>query len=780
MSKINKLTFSNYKFFREAETIELGGNHLLLYGENGSGKSSIFWGIHTLLEASLKTKVDVEKYFKPISDSDESLVNIYASKKCCQDTGVEHYNTFIEIEADNGVKQHISMLNKDICGDTAAMESRKTTDFINYQSLFAFQRFKNSQSSNIYKEFNDSILPYIDFDSFEIKGKTLHNAFDMWKEYCAGPGKTRNAKRDEIQVYKHSPEYAKFLEFENHFNNKLSGLIDFINTESKEIIKALGYDIGFKLQYHPPTHNKKDKNYDYHEYIVDFILTQYNGEPMEIRRPHKFLNEAKITAIAIAIRLAVLKYKVQNNLVPNALNVLVLDDIMVSLDMSNRDSLTNLIVNNLANDYQILLLTHDKGLYNYIIKEVSQSGNKSKWIYKKMYVGECEKTCHEFPVIIDEEGDYFTRAEKYFQAKDYTISALCLRKALEKFLVDALPPDTLKSIDNSFIELETLWKKVACAYNLSNERPDIYNSATKIKRVILNPAAHHKREYQPLYRKELKDAFLFISNLKNLNLNYTITTILIEKGQRCVYTHPTEKYLFEFEFESNLILSNGVMNDPKTIIHSWRYNDIEYYSFQTGGVDDSYRKSKPKFSRLKSNLYGLQQLSIDEDNFMSNTFVDGSRMDFLLGKKTQTLYSSNNIVVVNNTPKKTDKENSKDAKTDNVTSPANREIVEQISSRELLLSGYDIERLKAWTSGDDPQFFQVHFESGSAIYGLGAATKYEIKTGKDKIEWDSFFEKLHKLGLIEIEKYNKDGHPVYKIRQSAYEYVENLNRLTDN
>ena len=44
MSKINTITLSNFKFFGKEETINIDGKHLLLYGENGSGKSSLFWG----------------------------------------------------------------------------------------------------------------------------------------------------------------------------------------------------------------------------------------------------------------------------------------------------------------------------------------------------------------------------------------------------------------------------------------------------------------------------------------------------------------------------------------------------------------------------------------------------------------------------------------------------------------------------------------------------------------------------------------------------------------
>lgn len=91
------------------------------------------------------------------------------------------------------------------------------------------------------------------------------------------------------------------------------------------------------------------------------------------------------------------------------------------------------------------------------------------------------------------------------------------------------------------------------------------------------------------------------------------------------------------------------------------------------------------------------------------------------------------------------------------------------------LSDYDKERLKLWTSVDNPDFFQAHFTGGGCIYGLGASNQYEIKNGREKIEWNSFFEKLLKLGLIEIRKYDKHGHPIYQLKEAAYKYVETHN-----
>ena len=78
MSKIKSLQLNNFKFFRQSDPIILDGKHLLLYGENGSGKSSIFWGLYTLLEAAYKQPNEVKSYF---NSSDTSLVNIFAIRR---------------------------------------------------------------------------------------------------------------------------------------------------------------------------------------------------------------------------------------------------------------------------------------------------------------------------------------------------------------------------------------------------------------------------------------------------------------------------------------------------------------------------------------------------------------------------------------------------------------------------------------------------------------------------------------------------------------------------
>ncbi len=624
MSKIKNINLSNFKFFRGRESINIDGKHLLLYGENGCGKSSIFWGLYTLLEASLKLPPETDEYFKSHNKSEESLVNIYAKEMSCVVSKKEHLDSFIEIEDGNGIKTHISLLDSNICGDDATKESRKATDFINYQSIFKFQEFRNSQEPNLYEVFNYSILPYVNFASFNIRSQLLSNASDMWKAYQNGPGTTTNYKGDVIQVYKNSPENSNYLSFEKHFNNEFQNLLDFINQNASDILKSLGYNIEFKLKYKAPSHHKKDKNFEWTPYEVKFIITMYNGVSVKINRPHSFLNEAKMAAVATAIRLAILKYRV-SSVAPQALKVLVLDDIMISLDMSNRDSLIELIIKDFSFDYQVIFLTHDKSLYNFVYYKITKYSSLENWKMKEMYVGECETTKEEYPVIIDGECDYLEKAKKFFIAKDYTTSAIYLRQTIEKIFLNAIPDEIKRSINekmkDKFISLNDTWQQVKRVHNIP---PNIQRLFEQSKLMILNPSAHHQRLSQPIYNRELKDAFLLVDELQKLNL--LPDKLLIEKGKRLIFKHPVENYSFEFELNNDMIRSCLTGDsDPKCTIHTWQYNNIEFHNFLTGGVDNSYASCSPKFSRLKQGLLTLP-LNIDEDYFFNNTMVESCKL----------------------------------------------------------------------------------------------------------------------------------------------------------
>lgn len=76
--RLHQIDFKNFKFFKDAFSFMIEGKNVLIYGENGSGKSSIAMGLYTVMESRRKSKADVYKYFTSAPDNDQDLRNKYS------------------------------------------------------------------------------------------------------------------------------------------------------------------------------------------------------------------------------------------------------------------------------------------------------------------------------------------------------------------------------------------------------------------------------------------------------------------------------------------------------------------------------------------------------------------------------------------------------------------------------------------------------------------------------------------------------------------------------
>lgn len=621
MSKIKSLTLSNFKFFGKEETIQLDGKHLLMYGENGSGKSSIYWALFTLLEAATKEPLDVGKYFVPLNQSDDSLVNIHAVPMSDRTSKKVHYDSSISVEDDNGRTLSISLIDNAICGDSLAIESQKASDFINYQSLYKFQNFRNSQDPDLFEIFIESVLPYVSFGSYQIKGKSINNAFDMWIEIVDGPGKTINAKGHTIQVYKNSQEYKDFDGFVKEFNKRFESLINEININAQQYVKDLGYDMGFHLSYSPASFTKKDVRYEYERFKVQIRINNYDNTDVTINRPHKFLNEAKMAAIAIAIRLSIIDRRL-NAAAKDSLKVLLLDDVMISLDMSNRDKLTDLLLKKFTDKYQILFLTHDKQLFLFLNEKIDRDKQHDKWLRKAIYIGETEDIrdrYHAFPMILSEDCDSLEKAKKYYQAKDYVTSALYVRQSLEKYINDQLPLEYTITNGGQPLSLNKLWEKlIFYTDNITqNKIPqnlrDLYNQS---RLMVLNPSVHYNISF-PIYKRELQQAFKLVEELRKITIKSSL--LLMPKGANLEFAHPTMPYTFNMETLQDMLKKDN--ENPKCKIVHWQYNGIDFYDFRTKAANLPIQPKETRLEKIIENLCAIPELSISRELFLENTRI---------------------------------------------------------------------------------------------------------------------------------------------------------------
>lgn len=643
MSKvcIDEIQIYNFKFFNEQDPIKLGGKHLLLFGENGSGKSSVYWSLYTLFEASVKYDVEeIKKYFRHSSVSEESLLNIHAESIY---TGESiFYDSFIKVTTTSTppVNYEVSLLNTTISTNPNAVEVNQASDFLNYKVLYKFQDFWNGEPIDLAKIFTGYILPYVKFSSFDIwRDETLQprtNAIEMWQEINIGPGTTTNAKGKIIQVYKDSQENQQFDRFSTHFESQMQDLIDFINVNAPSILKKLGYDIDFELRYSEHTHQKVDVNYYCNPFKIQLVITSYLGNPVPIHRPQSFLNEAKITAIAIAIRLTVLRKRI-NEEAPDLLKFIVFDDVMISLDMNNRDKLIDFLLdeeNKFTKDYQLIFLTHDKNLYDFVAFKIKKLHDPKEWVFKEMYSGKDETTNREYPILIDSDLEFIDKAKKYYKAKDYTASSIFIRKELEKIVNERLPNELKYKSDGSFLSLQTLWGNMVNRYSaLKNPISDeIKQCFEETKLMVLNPQAHFQHISMPIYKVELDKAFQLINDIKT---QYPVPklTLLLTKGMELQFKHTTANYTFDFELLSDFYIdeSDGatIQKYPKCKVLTWQHEGTVFHvPAQNKTLNqteiDVCQKREDKLNRLIANLKRDNVLNITDEMFIDNTSIKNS------------------------------------------------------------------------------------------------------------------------------------------------------------
>ena len=535
MSKINSIRINNFKFFRELEPIVLNGKNLLLYGENGSGKSSIYNALYTVLEAASKEPTDVQKYFfYPSEQHPESLVNIYAEHN---EDGIA--DSYIEIEEDNGKHYQLAYNHTEICGNPSFVESQRTTDFINYKSLFSFQLFRNSESSDLHDVFEYTVIPYLSCPAFPYQGKILGTLSDLFKAYADIDSIKEPNKKGKLVIYKKSKSklYENFEDLERAINNTLTKLIEYINSQlvnEKDPEDGLLYKLKCpfkaKLVYEPISHTKTDTKIFPNPYKVLLEIPEYEGKEVCIKRPNVFLNEAKMSALAFAIRWAILTKRPDEENAPDALRVLVLDDLMISLDMGNREKVLKfLFAEERANAYQILFLTHERPLFDMMMLKLQQKYNlndkisvEDEWCIMEMYDQEVDG--QHFPMVQPYQSAY-ARALAYLNGGngwriDYSACGNALRQALEEEFKRIFRLIGAKNKGGGKIDYDKLMIGDCvdiALYNfpLHHFSLDVVNSIQSITKFSLNSLSHDNPSMN-FYKEELEEAIEAYKRLRSI------------------------------------------------------------------------------------------------------------------------------------------------------------------------------------------------------------------------------------------------------------------------
>ncbi|MDM1523075.1 hypothetical protein HX088_07320 [Empedobacter sp. 225-1] len=564
---IEKITFKNFKAFREEQTIDFKNKNVLIYGNNGAGKSSIFWALYTFLQSSIKTQDKIEKYFKFFDNSDDST---YQSLRNIFEPEATH--SYIDLTIANGttkLTKRISETDFGTINDSEIKIINATSDFINYKLLSNFYRDSHKYDVNLWHVFERDIFPYL---THRASGENLFDRIQRITEDVPRTNKGYPVQNDSGKKNRYESEVQQL-------NLDIEELISEIQQYANSIIKEHFFDnkdvIRVRLDFDKKFHFDliKERNWEEDKIAerqsklrIKLVVEHFNNQTNDwifIQRVQSLLNEAQLTRIAIAIRIGALRTRIQDS----DCKILVLDDMLISLDMANRIELTKLILNKnnkpslrFFDKFQKIILTHNKAFYNTIRNHT----NDNYWEYFNL--SKKENSTQSPKLRVDRS--HIEKAQKFLSDGEFDSCGNELRKELESILKNYTDPDFTKdfsplndrlksayikytqnerlAFENLFVKKEielSILEKILEDYNadttlsednkrllstierelktylinqykVQKNKDLIFDDLKSILDRILNPASHSSTN--PLYEQELEDAIEKIHEIKNL------------------------------------------------------------------------------------------------------------------------------------------------------------------------------------------------------------------------------------------------------------------------
>jgi len=410
------------------------GLNLLLYGENGSGKSSLGRALRDMFDPKGANDFDDRRHvFSFIKDEagEEKAPDFGHVQVEFDDPATD---TIKWIPNDDTYRQHT--LFADVARTRGWMDYRTLWKAAQIPSIFDFVPFFRPLTEELLVE-----CPYPD-KSGALFGERWQNILKLAK---ARPTTGNRYALDTLQdhIIKFNQMLRAFLlDLEKAANEILTRFVQWTTVELR-LERQVVYSSKSKGQ--KLTHGEVSLRVRYR----GRLLSNLTG----------FLNEARVTAFALAIHLAALKLSAPRNRADGVAypRLLILDDVLISLDMTHRRPLLDLL-EQAFQGWQVFLLTHDRAWY-----EVAKQHLKGGWKHRELF---CVQVGDEERPLSKDDHDHIDRAETFLLQGEPKAAAVHLRTAFEEMLkrfcqeLKILVPFTTNHKD---ITLRGLWSAIEAA-----------------------------------------------------------------------------------------------------------------------------------------------------------------------------------------------------------------------------------------------------------------------------------------------------------------------------
>lgn len=377
--RITKITIKDFLGFKGECGIELPKRNLLLYGENGSGKSSLFQALNL--------------FFAPATPFHD-YKNIFVTT----DEG------FVKLEIGDGTNPPDKYEWEETThpySQALIVETSKTKGFLDYRSLLETHFVHRRRDSvNIFDLLVNNLL-------VNIENPATNRLFqEDW-----------NALQRILFRRKYKSLIDEINENLTNFNAGLLSLLAELTSEVNDILQIFEQNVSVELSLTEDglIFDSASKTIERQDVILS---VDYYGK--RIPDHHHFLNESRLSAIAISIYLGALLLNPQSQL-----RVLFLDDVLIGLDMSNRLPLLDILEKHFA-DWQIILATFDKVWFDMAWQRVKYL---KTWEQGELYCyrdNECDVP------IYKANTEYLNVAKNHLDTGDLRAAAIYIRAAYER------------------------------------------------------------------------------------------------------------------------------------------------------------------------------------------------------------------------------------------------------------------------------------------------------------------------------------------------------------
>lgn len=556
MKRITKIRINNYKAYVKEQTIDLSnGKNLLLYGENGSGKSSLYHALRHFMESSINSSKPFEtNYYSglPAGCIEVTFDEVNSVTKCVI-PGTSVVCSATETPANN--TNNVVFLHQGF----------RVSGFLDYTRLLKVYLYRGSRP-NLFELVMELLRNYVPIN----QGLTVP-VTQMYDKVNREIGRNYHRTDNAYQVLKAS------------CNRLINAFPDIINDLNSHLTNMLAnyfpnFNLGISLVGARMFLEERGCVRDTHIDGEVFLEVTHYGLPMADY--NHTLNEARLSAIAICLYLSTLKLLSDNV----ELKILYLDDVFVGLDSANRRPVVDIVLSEFA-DYQIFISTYDKSWYLLAREIIHDSTN---WEYKELYEGQIRLAggLVPRPIVVNSLSE-IDSARKYLyddDHPDYPAAANYMRKAYESLLSKKLYRPAMLNNDLEPVAAYKIGDEINIYEKflvriVANIHAPVLLSKFDELRSYLKPMLHplsHYAPYDPVYKNELKRAEELYDEIANLletaDYEHTCRVLVSKGGPLMLKVEGTSGWRFEYYLETEGIMvsfnnANGSRSLTDTVLH---------------------------------------------------------------------------------------------------------------------------------------------------------------------------------------------------------------------